>query len=1137
MSTFKKVVSLVLCLAMLLSTVAIVGNAIVAPKASDAESSVPVSGIDSYADLAAKYDNFVYLGLEFYEKNSEGDYTLTDYKVQPGQELKMYFYLKTDMYLGSGAPYIIFERSFFDVTNGATNLTYDDTYDPDHADYPTEGYPAVFAGTMNPNHSAVTTAGVTVSMTTKWARNVNGFTEKTQTNWHGIDLAESDTWDFIYGSWGRDATALTSWEAKDDAYYYEYTLKVREFMPDGVTKLADGTTGFVKNDHKLFKRYDASTVTSKRVAYVAVSPTAGNYSSIVANNKADYLTIESFLIDDCNHTFTIDSTSTPGEYGSGTAVKKYSVTFVGNDGTEISTGSYEAGAEVTVPAAAENELGWANTKTGVIDETVVSGGKLTVGKANVTYQRVLSTDEFDVTLNLDGGTIDGETSVVVKAGYGEEVDLNDYLPEKTGYTASWDPSTIKVENINGASAKVNWTANTYKVIFYADSEGTVVHEEATATYNVNLTAKTKPTKEGYEFAGWVDAEGNLASPSVGALGVGRFTKTEDTNYYPSWSQLPCSITVKTQDFFTGEWKTLEVKYGKEDAVAYSKDAFANLKAGLDSKEAYGWDGEVYYEQATASAKIGTDEATATTIGRNDAIKFNGHQIVYIIAEPVITLEYNIPVYDETAGEYTERYETFTATTRPSISNNVIVPISSTKPVDGYNFLGWTTEDGEAAKYSTGASNYTFPVSIEGGAKIVVYANFALKTYDLQFKVGDEYDENALVIIKGGFKIGDTVDLSKAEFVYKTPASKAGQPAVMPVVGKVNDEQPIRFTGKDGYKFLGFYYSKDSSKTLVDFDGLVITEELISKYGATSGDYISILAEWEAQSYTATFKYETADSTAAAPKYETIEVTVPVKTALNDFNPYRDEETKAIIDAATPEGYKFSRWDYDKTISSTGAMVAGGLEYTAIYDKLSVTVYVDYNNGGTPQSLETVKYGDDTMAAGDEFGEGRGIYYVVRTIQLDAYRPTETHESVGWKAYHVHDEADVNDSTKWHEGVNCDGTNEAKTTIIYKNEWKQHGEFLITLYGTDGKIYCGLGKNFKLYFWENRRACTRDEATLIHNPELLILFLKPEFVKDESGLCLKLTPFALNRSLFTIENIGGLFEALGTLLGSLFRGEL
>ena len=83
MSTFKKVVSLMLCFAMLLGTVAIAGNSIVAPKAYAAEA--PVSGIDSYADLAAKYDNFVYLGLEFYEKNSDGEYTLTDYKVQPGQ--------------------------------------------------------------------------------------------------------------------------------------------------------------------------------------------------------------------------------------------------------------------------------------------------------------------------------------------------------------------------------------------------------------------------------------------------------------------------------------------------------------------------------------------------------------------------------------------------------------------------------------------------------------------------------------------------------------------------------------------------------------------------------------------------------------------------------------------------------------------------------------------------------------------------------------------------------------------------------------------------------------------------------------------------------------------------------------------
>ena len=1129
MSTFKKVVSLMLCFAMLLSTVAIAGN-IVAPKASAAEA--PVSGIDSYADLADKYDNFVYLGLEFYEQTEGGEYTLTDYKVQAGQDLRMYFYIKTDMYLGGGNPYIIFDRNFFDVTNGATNLTYDETYDAAHADYPTENYPSLVEGTMNPAHSAVVDYGVTVTMTTKWARNVNGFTEKTQTNWHGIELAESDEWDFVFGSWMRDNNGLTSWEAKDDAYYYSWDIKVREFMPDGTTKLADGTTGFVKNDSRMFKRYDASSVTSKRVSYVAVDPSHINYASMKANNKCDFLTIDSFLLDDCNHTFTIDSTSVPGEYGPTTEVKKYNVTFTEADGTVVATGSYAEGTEIDVPAAAENELGWANTRTGVIDAAVVSGEKFTVGKANLTFQRVLTTDEFDIVLNLDGGTIDGETELTIKAGYGEEVDLNDYLPEKAGYTASWNPSTIKVENINGASAKVSWTANTYTATFYADEEGTTVSETVEIKYNTNLTSKVKPVKEGYEFAGWVDADGNLASLVAGGLGLGKYTKTENSSYYPSWTQLPCSITVMTKDFVTGEWSAVLVKYGKEtDTLTASQ--LADIRNGLDIKEAYNWDGEVYYNPANASAKIGADEATATTIGRNETISFSGHQIIWIQADPIVTIEYNLPVFDEVTGEYTDEYETFTVKKNLAQGNTANVPVSAAAPVDGYVFKGWVTAEGETPAYSTTTSNYIFPISIET-AKIVVYAKYELKSYDIKFfGIGNETNSNATIIIKGGFRIGDTIDLDAAEYVFDSPAALAGQTAAMPIIGKENSEQPIKFSGRDGYKFTGFYFYKDNEAA--ELDGITVTEEFIEQYAVAgsngANDYIQIGATWEAQSYDAVFKYETAEGT------QEIVVTVPVGSALATFDPSKDAEQMALITAGTPEGSVFIRWSYDQELTATGAMVAGGVTYTAVYNKVQLKVYVDYNNGSEPQSLSTVRYGDDTMAEGDETGEGRGIYYVVKTIQLDAYRPTETHESIGWTVYHVHDEADVNDPTKWHEGVNDDGTNEAKYTLIYKNEWKQHGEFFFTLYGTDGKIFCALGKNFKLYFWENRRSCDKDDANFLHNPELLVLFLKPEFVKDESGLCLKLTPFALNRSLFTFENIGALFEALGTLLGSLINGEL
>ena len=108
MSTFKKVISIVLCIAMLAGSVSILGG-LATPEAKAAEGT---SKIDSYESLAAAYNNFVYFGTEFYEiditKNADGtlgeasNHTLTDYYVDAGDYLEARLYLKSDMYHGEG---------------------------------------------------------------------------------------------------------------------------------------------------------------------------------------------------------------------------------------------------------------------------------------------------------------------------------------------------------------------------------------------------------------------------------------------------------------------------------------------------------------------------------------------------------------------------------------------------------------------------------------------------------------------------------------------------------------------------------------------------------------------------------------------------------------------------------------------------------------------------------------------------------------------------------------------------------------------------------------------------------------------------------------------------------------------------
>ncbi|MBO5410639.1 MAG: hypothetical protein J6A60_05210, partial [Clostridia bacterium] len=139
MSKLKRALSLVLCFAMLAGIFGVAANSI-APLVSAADDTAGDSRIDSYEDLNAKYDNFVYVGTEFWEyprevgvtdedgnpvldENGEQvtkktEFAHTDWYVDPGQVLQMRLFIKTDRYVGTGTVSISFDNTFFDLYKG-----------------------------------------------------------------------------------------------------------------------------------------------------------------------------------------------------------------------------------------------------------------------------------------------------------------------------------------------------------------------------------------------------------------------------------------------------------------------------------------------------------------------------------------------------------------------------------------------------------------------------------------------------------------------------------------------------------------------------------------------------------------------------------------------------------------------------------------------------------------------------------------------------------------------------------------------------------------------------------------------------------------------------------------------------------
>ena len=323
-------------------------------------------------------------------------------------------------------------------------------------------------------------------------------------------------------------------------------------------------------------------------------------------------------------------------------------------------------------------------------------------------------------------------------------------------------------------------------------------------------------------------------------------------------------------------------------------------------------------------------------------------------------------------------------------------------------------------------------------------------------------------------------------------------------------------------------------------------------GYAVGETIMLNAQWEALEYELRFFYAAADADMSLPVAERkYAEPIVVKYKTDDtISLTLQGDNLALVKESTPEGYVYQNFAPIDG-STVSKMPAYGLDVYARYYAQNILIYVDYNNNRTDEngnplplkdtmavsSLLTqnpVVYGDDLERAEDiENGITMGVgTLIMRSIITDGNRPGENYEVVGWNVYHVEEGKDVYDKANWKPGVNDDGSTIAETTVIYQPEWKHHSEFFFRVYGTDGKIYMALGKNFKLYYWNNNYVCKRGDTSLNKDKENNIVLLFKIAFETEGGLTMRLDPIFAPKSMFTIESMIALFKALGTLIKGL-----
>jgi len=1133
MSKFKRALSMLLAIVMVFGSFSCLG-AVVAPKASAAEGT---SKIKTYAELDAQYNNFIYLGSEIYEiETADGTLNsavtsrvLTDYYVDAGQLLEERLYVKGDFYFGNPTIVNIYEGDFFDVTQVSTTA-------PAAGSYTTGA-----TGEVNANHpihqshflNSSLTSGACAANT--WMTKNTGYTADQLTEWN---------WDFVQDAITNSGTKLTTaFEFSSDEWLTSWTFKVR----DG---LANGTTGkkFTQAEFWNCNNGDGaerqSTWNGRKGSFgIAAGPVVKPITLAITSARTSYINyslIEKFSFEDLTHEFTIGANPAAG----GTPVKKYTVTFLENDGTEISAAEYVKDAAVAVPEAVDGQIGWANTATGAIADLTDY-----VAVRNAEFKRVLDTDEFEVVLDVNGGEIDeaalpeGATlnedgDIVLSANFNDEINLNEAIPvpAKEGFTGTWNPETVTIDNINGANAAVVWTANTYKASFFTNKDDAEAALVIDATYGKKTKASIE-APEGFKFAGWKDAE---TDEIVSTSETVDYSYAADKSFYAVWTEYDSSITFMIRDYANGSgWKVAAVKHNDSGANLAPRESTAVL-AAIEA------DNNVKVGRTPAGkAYVYSDEALKTYVDTTANVVYEGDKVLYVATELNFEITWKVPVYEN--GEPTGKYTETTSTAKTSTSGETGVystfaktNADTTAPA-GFSFKGWIDEaTGEAVEYTKNG------IVLDGNSErtLVYVADFQETEYTIKFVINRENASSDIITLSKGVKVGEAIDPS-----IGTLTNLEGMEVELPVIGKENSELANPFMNNYGFKFTGWKLGTGANATDIAIAD-VLTTEMVEKYAV--GETLSITAQWEALEYELRFFYATPDADMSLP-VEDIKYAEPIivkyKTG-ETINLQLQGDNLALVTESTPEGYVYQNFmPLDNSVINE--MPAYGLDVYARYFAQNILIYVDYNSNKTDEngnplplkdtmavsSLLTqnpVVYGDDLERKEDiENGIKMGVgTLIMRSIIPDGSKPGENYEVVSWNTYHVEAGADVYDKENWKPGINDEGSTIAKSTIIYQPEWKHHSEFFFRVYGTDGKIYMALGKNFKLYYWNNNYVCKRGDTSLNKDPENNVVLLFKIAFETEGGLTMRLDPIFAPKSMFTIESFIALFKALGNLIKGL-----
>ncbi len=534
---------------------------------------------------------------------------------------------------------------------------------------------------------------------------------------------------------------------------------------------------------------------------------------------------------------------------------------------------------------------------------------------------------YELSFDLAGGEGNIPTTTVK---YGDKINSNlpSTEPTKVGYTfAGWvkvDGSTLTDDDVmseNGYVVYASWTINSYELNFdLTGGEGDI--PTTTVKYgdkiNSNLPS-TEPTKTGYTFNGWVNADGN-------ALTDNDVMSENGYTVYASWLANEYELSFDLVGG-TGDIPTTNVKYG--DKIN------SNLPSTEPTKTGYTFIGWVKVDGSTLTDNDVMDEKGYTLYA---SWEVNGYKLSFDLAGG----EGNIPT---TTVKYGDK-----------INSN----LPSTEPTKvGYTFAGWVKQDGSTLNDNDVMSETGY----------VVYASWTINSYELSFdliggtgnipttnvKYGDKInnnlpseeptktgytfngwikaDGNALTDVDVMSETGYTLYASWLANEYELSFDLVGGEGNIPTTNvkygdKINSNLPSTQPTKTGYTFTGWV--KENGSALNDND--VMDEKGYTLY-----------ASWEVNGYELSFDLAGGEGD------------IPTTTVK-----YGDKISENLPSTEpTKTGYTFAGWvkENGNALTDDDVMSENGYTLYASWTINSYELSFDLTGGEGDIPTTNVKYGD------------------------------------------------------------------------------------------------------------------------------------------------------------------------------------